>query len=339
MIILSHITALCCLRHLGAEFVARLPRTTLASLEPPRLGAKQALAAYQRFALSISLPPCPIHLLRPLGHPVWEDPAIATHFASDARTAVLVRVAEGVYAPAPEYLLRQLSAQGSVVDLVQLTYELCGVYAHPSNQRIELKDRKSFTTTASVRRYLAKCRLFPGSRRLEQALSLSRDRSASHMETACAMLLGFPYRLGGLNFPAFEMNRQINFPRNMRAKLRRARCYGDLCWYERRLILEYESNEMHVGAAKIAVDSDRRNALIKIGFKVVTLTGNQMFNHEEFLRTARILADALGHRIQPRCAEFRKRHHMLRWAVLNDQASIFKASGSDGIEGDLAAKL
>lgn len=324
MIILSHITALHHLRHIGAETVARLPRLTLASLNPSRLNADQARMAYLAFAESSGTCSPSLHLLRPIGHPRWETPFITTHFATDERTVTLVEIGCKVYAPTPEYLIQQLSALGDIVDLTQLVFELCSIYSHPTNNHIELKDRKSFTTKRRLQRHLEKHRPFRGSARLEQALKLSKDRSASHMETACAMLLGFPYRLGGLNFPEFEMNHRIDIPRHLRKTLRRARCYGDLCWQDRKLVLEYDSNEEHANTAKIASDSDRRNALLKIGYDVITLTGNQIYNFEECLRTARILAGKLGHRIQPRCKNYWRKHHLLRRAVLKDQASVYR---------------
>lgn len=324
MIILSHTTALHLLRHLGAETVSRLPRITLANLHLDHQSVECARNTYFEFAKSAGIPPASLHLLVPYGHPTWKDPSIVTHFSSDTRPAILIKISDEIYAPSPEYLIRQLSPLGSTTDLAQLIFELCGVYSHPTNQHLELKDRSSFTTKKSLQRYLDKHRPFRGAARFERALKLAKDRSASHMETACAILLGFPYRLGGLNFPEFEMNQRIDVPSYFKNKLKRSRCYGDLCWQKQRVILEYESNAIHVGAEKIAADSDRRNALLKTRYCVITLTGNQMYSYEEFLRTAHILAGKLGHRIQPRCKDYRKRHRALRWAVLNDQASVYQ---------------
>lgn len=325
---MSHITALRCFRHLGAEVVARLERMRLADLDTPPCSTAEALETYLSFAISVGMSPSTPHLLKASGNAPWDGNRVVTHFASDERAAILVKLSDAVYASAPEYLVRQLASLGDVVDLAQLIFELCGVYAHPSNERIELKDRASFTSKRSLEKYLAQHRPFRGASRFERALKLSKDRSASHMETACAILLGFPYALGGLNFPVFEMNGMIEIPKNMRSTLGRSRCYGDLLWRGKRVILEYESNMVHANSSKIAADSARRNALQKADYQVVTLTGNQMYDSGEFWRTARVLADALGHRVQPRCKDYRRKYYQLRWAVLNDQAFVFREACS-----------
>ena len=52
--------------------------------------------------------------------------------------------------------------------------------------------------------------------------------------------------------------------------------YADFFWAVARLILEYDSDEFHVGVEKIGLDSARRTQLQVEGYHVVTLTNYQL---------------------------------------------------------------
>ena len=324
MIVLSHTSALHCMRHLGAEVVARLPRALLSELDGPFASPSEALDLYLRFAHSARMEPVPLHLLKPHANRTSGSACTRIHTTRNPHECELIVLREGVFAASPETVVRQLASWGDEIDLIQLIYELCGTYAHPSNQRVPLPDRSTFTTRARLRASL-KNDGSPGIRRIHRAIERSHDRSASPMETACAMLLALPHHMGGLAFPDFEMNGKIIVPTRLKKAAGRRLCFADLLWADRMVAFEYDSDQEHCGPERIASDSSRRNALLRMGYTVITLTGRQIGQREEFLRTANTLANVLGYRIQPRCASFLKKHDRLRWRVLRDQASIFDA--------------
>ncbi len=74
----------------------------------------------------------------------------------------------------------------------------------------------------------------------------------------------------------------------------------DLLWPDQGVAVEYDSTLCHTGAARIARDAARRNALESLGLTVVTATWRQVANVREYNRFARILAGHLGTRIR-RC--------------------------------------
>ena len=338
MIVVSHTTALYCMRHLGAEVVSRLPRVRMSDLHGSFSNTTEVACLYSNFVRAAQMQPAPLHVLRPYASRMGESDFVKVHAVRHPRECVLVKVAEDVYLVTPEMLVRQLAVWGDQLDLIQLIYELCGTYGHPRNSGILLSQRAAFATRKTLEKSLSGCD-FPGVQCVRDSVKRSNDRSASHMETACAMMFSLPYRMGGLGFPDFVMNEELVVPFRLQQELGRRLLYGDLLWRDSRVVFEYDSNQEHCGVDRIASDSSRRNVLTRMGFTVVTLTGQQINQRREFLRTAGILANALGHRIRPRCKDFQKKHDVLRWHVLRDQMSAFGAMGGANLPADRHPRL
>ncbi|MBQ9955109.1 MAG: hypothetical protein IJO87_06740 [Eggerthellaceae bacterium] len=326
MIILSHITAFHCLRHFGAEAVAFMPRVAFSAIEEPFDDALKGLDRYLAFCESAGMEAVFLHLLRPRGSHLTQSDCLITHSSGDLSKHSLLKVSEGVYCVQPELLVRQLSSLGSVCEVTYLLYELCGTYSHPGNVGIDLLQRKSFTTKERLQRYANAMAPFPHLDVFLEAVSLVKERSASPMETACAMLLGLPYRLGGLSFPEFEMNKELIVPQRLIGEVGRRRMIADLCWPNLMVTLEYDSKEWHHGAEQVARDAGKRNAMQRMGYRVVTLTGMQAESPKEIMRVSRILSEAVGHRIRPRVKDFASKREALEHLVLRDKGASFGAA-------------
>ena len=324
MIILTHITALAYMRFIGPDAVASLPRTKakriVASLSPP-------ITAYEKYDCFASFRGFPVrrpHLLCAASNRKKRSPNVHFHTMSDLESITLIKLADDTFMVTPEMVFLQLAQTGNPIDVIQLGYELCGTYTYPYQTHRHFSDRTPFASRHTIENLLESRKNTPGVAPARQALTYVTDGSASQMETACAMLLGLPYKMGGLNFPSFTMNQKISVPSKLQTEVGRTQCFCDLAWRNRKVAFEYDSNMHHVGAERIAQDSSRRNVLLRMGYKVVTLTGNQMGDAREFLRVAKTLGELLGHRIQPRCSSFDDRFFALRHSVLIDQASVFQ---------------
>lgn len=328
MIVLGNISSLEYMRLIGAEETAALPRVT----NPKSLGAletsKAACLVAASFLEAHGLPTREIHLIGTEGQRRKGYGPSVVHTMSEIPHNSLLLVDDGVCIASPELVFLQLARTAEPLDLIQVGFELCGIYPHPGQVFTAFDERKPFMTKSSCERFLLRRKRACKVTAARAAIKHVVNRSASLMETASAMILGLPYKLGGLGFPEFVMNEKIPVPARMRHELGRVECYGDIMWPDKRVILEYDSNLYHSGAQRIASDSSRRNALSRMGYRVVTLTGNQIYDAQEFLRTAKTLGNLLGHRIQPKVEAFDVRHHSLRYSVLKDQASAFKMSRS-----------
>ena len=324
MIILSHITALAYMRFVGPHAVAAMKRVKAGRMVASLSSASEAYERYDSFASFQGFPIRRPHLLCSTSSRKKNTPSVRFHAASHLKLTTLIQIERDVFMSTPEAVFLQLAQTSDLIDAIQLGYELCGMYTYPYQTERHFADRTSFTSCHAIEKLIDKQNNTPGVAAARQAISYVVDGSASPMETACAMLLGLPYKMGGLNFPAFTMNQKISIPAKLRLEIGRSQCFCDLAWSNQKVAFEYDSNQHHVGAERIAQDSSRRNALLRMGYKVVTLTGNQMGDAREFLRVAKTLGELLGHRIQPRCSSFDDRFFALRRAVLLDQAAIFQ---------------
>ncbi len=325
MIILTHTTALHALRHLGAEVVSTLPRRSIDSLGARFENPLRAAERYSLYCLSAGMTPAALHLLYPRGkHPANTEFAHA-HEASDLPPFSLIELAEDIYAACPELIFCQLVSWGNTYDAILLAYELCGTYAHPDNMHLPLKTRSAFSTKERLASFISQRSRFRGKATAKIALSYVHERSASPMETAFATLLGLPYKLGGLNFPHFEMNWEITIPKHLRADIGRTKLTVDLCWVDRKVAFEYDSMEHHGTVEQAARDASKRNALMLLNYRVVSFAGGQLRDKGEVMRAVNALAKELGHRINPRSKEHKSKRRQLEWTVFRDGASIFAA--------------
>ncbi|MBQ9954829.1 MAG: DUF559 domain-containing protein [Eggerthellaceae bacterium] len=323
MIILTHTTSLHSLRHLGAQAIADLPRLSLRDLTDDFDGATDAIARYLAFVASIGAKPAALHLLFSRGSRLPKSDFIMSHTFSDASAKAFVKLADGVFAACPELVVCQLASWSEVNDLTHLLYELCGTYTHPANEHIFITDRKSFTTKSKIRSFCAQRNAFPHASKVMKALDLVHERSASPMETAFAMLLGFPCRLGGLAFPPFEMNGVVEVPKRLRRSTGREHLVVDLCWAKQKVAFEYDSAAFHGTVSQVAKDTSKRNLLIGMGFTVVSFSGGQVGSQAEVRRAADALMKALNHRPNPRCKDFEGLRMRLEWAVFEDKGAVF----------------
>ena len=82
----------------------------------------------------------------------------------------------------------------------------------------------------------------------------------------------------------------------------------DLLWPDQGVAVEYDSTLCHTGAARIARDAARRNALESLGLTVVTATWRQVANVRE---------DALDDVISVTRPDYPKRQQALRRELLS----------------------
>ena len=323
MIILTHITSLHCLRHLGAEVVAQLPRHDFATLGEPFDTPSEAIDRYIGFCNSFGVEPGALHLLYPHGKHPAKCAYIRAHETRKLPSASLVKLADGVYASSPELLFCQLASWGSIYDAIYLAYELCGTYLHPTNESIPLSKRRAFTTKAKLDAFITSRGRFHGKTTALRAAALVRERSASHMESAFAMLFGLPCKLGGLGFPEFEMNWEVRIPKGMQASVGRSKITVDICWPSKKVAFEYDSMQHHNTVEQVAIDTSKRNVLMILNYNVVSFAGMQLRDKSAVLHSAEALTKALGHRSNPRGKDYLKKRHQLEWTAFKDGASIF----------------
>ena len=140
-----------------------------------------------------------------------------------------------------------------------------------------------------------------GARRARRICDLAFDGSASPMETALAIMLTFPLELGGYGLPRPVLNRGIDVSSCQGAVSDRGVVTPDFLWEQRRVTLEYDSDEFHVGRGGRQPERDavRSNILSALGYRVFRATTQIVRAPERVALLVRQLASALGVELEP----------------------------------------
>ena len=202
----------------------------------------------------------------------------------------------------PEFCFLQMANQLSLPSLMELGYEFCGVYSLPNTDESSIPERGFFnrmpvTNVKKLSAFLYNMSGFAGHKKAMRALRYIRDKSASPMETKLAMFLTLPYKLGGYGFSLFELNKRIVLSKSARKHFNKEYYICDMFWPEKRIAVEYDSDQQHTGSDRIASDSIRRNALESLGIKVVIVTKKQLYSSVEMEIVARVIAKHANKRL------------------------------------------
>ena len=131
-----------------------------------------------------------------------------------------------------------------------------------------------------------------------------------------AMQLTLPRGLGCYHLGTPQLNYRIDIPEEMRLAAGKSFYRADLCYPNKRLILEYNSDEYHVGADRIASDARRLDVLAAMRWHVVTVTNRQLSSKRDMDLIAGSVAKTLGVRLRVRSTSFERRLDMFRDIVL-----------------------
>lgn len=207
-----------------------------------------------------------------------------------------------VYVSSPEFCFVQMAQSLSLLQTIELGYDLCGRY-HISKNEITLVE--PLTTVAKLESFVSQMHNVHGIRKTSRALPYVVDNSASPMETRLVMLLCLPYKLGG-----YGLSRPLL---NYRVDLTAAKYYVcDLMWPEECLALEYDSDQFHTNERNIGHDSIKRTHLARAGVTVYSVTRSQIQSRYEVDVLARLLAQHMGKRIRVSEPQFSRARYELR---------------------------
>ncbi len=204
----------------------------------------------------------------------------------------------------PEFLFLQMAQELTVIQLIALGCELCGTYILLPKGTVlpsaydDCPERVApLTNIEKLESFLHDVGPARGAKKARRALKYVAEGSRSPMETRTYMQLCLPPMLGGYGMPKAELNPEIKLDEEARRIAGSSRCWGDVCWPEKQLDVEYHG-EVHVGATKMKSDVGRALGIEHMGWRVITITGPQVFDIARFEVVAKEVAEHLGCRIR-----------------------------------------
>lgn len=333
--ILSHTSALEVYRFATTGGVAALSRDDLFPLSGKEqhclLCQKPAAVEidYLRHAYSGRLT-FPVHILVGRAEDRLRSDSVINHYCKNITNAALIcatphAIGSGyINLTSPVLTLAQVASSCSFGALGQLCYEFMGYYRLPMPQagqvgipaneddlfwaRLAEKsnamgqrgfvDAFPLLDLKTLRKIVKACHSVRGFRRLSQLLNYIAEGSASPMETSLTILLCFPPRKGGYGLPLPQLNAKIDLPLSLRGVETKSYYMSDLLWPHERLVVEYDSDAFHTGHNRIASDARRRNVLQSLGYRVITVTKDQVYDTTKCDALAAQIYQQLGRRMR-----------------------------------------
>ena len=237
-------------------------------------------------------------LTRPLQLIVWSrenrrPSAVATCHAMTTASGdyPAIRIKQGLFCSTPEFTFLQMA---SILDdecLRFLGMELCG--------RFGIADGKLFLRpqTCTPQMLLIESqnqKRMRGRRRALATAPLVHGGAASPMEIALSLILCEPIEHGGFGLQWPELNHTLPVSGRAREMWEDDHITPDLLWEKGKVIIEYDSDLHHSGLSRIARDAKRRDVLVELGYRVITVASEHMSRPPELERIAGIIASCLG---------------------------------------------
>lgn len=218
---------------------------------------------------------------------------------------------ESLYVVSPELCFLLAAKTLSVPELTVLAMNLCAQYRVNPFAEFGLERRTPVTSTAKIKKYLSDAQKIPGLAAARTVIQYSLDNSNSPMESRMAALARLPLCQGGYALLPPKLNYDVKLSAEGRRIMGRDFCCCDMVWPEQRVVVEYDSDMVHMEKDQFYYDKRRATALQLSGQTVVHVTKAQMWNFlalEEIFGTLRKM---LGMRaMTDRLAKYRNKRRL-----------------------------
>jgi len=242
-------------------------------------------------------------------------------FSGETPVGCFMNIGDERMVSSPEFCFLQMAERFTLVELIELGYELCGGYSLPLEEDPDIPERgfynrRPLTSVNKLKGFLESTPGVKEYRKAKRAVHYMLDGAVSPMETKLAIFLTLPFMLGGYGFDMPELNYRITLVKAARKNFNKDYYVCDIFWPDEKIGVEYDSDQQHTGSDRIAKDSKRRNALNSIGIRVVSVTKQQLHCPVELESVARTIAKHKNRRLFLNKSRFDKAHKELRKQLL-----------------------
>lgn len=229
----------------------------------------------------------------------------------------LIKLDSGVYLAGIELCAFQAVRTMDEYELIEYYFELCSLYSMPEDPAEDYRElREPRTTVRKLKDYFLSlpdaCR---GRSKALRALRSVRDGSRSPMETGMTMAITVRVGLGGIQVRDLSMNYRVAIDEEARGLTRRKEIIFDAYIKRGRQDVEYQGAR-HNEELQSAIGNERRHVLQKMGYKIVEINEQQLFDREAFQRVMRTISENAGIRTGNRPDDFEERQERLRQFVI-----------------------
>ena len=241
-----------------------------------------------------------------------------------------IRVTDELFVSTPEFTFLQMANVLDDERLLFLGFELCGRYGIRDGHVFM---RSQTCTSQQLLAFAEYAQHIHGRKRALAVAPKVLEGAGSPMEAALALVLHAPFEAGGYGLAAPELNHSLPVVGDVRRLWPEDHITPDLLWEDAKLAIEYDSDEHHTAGQRIANDARRRDVLVELGYRVVTVTTEHIRSTLEVERIAGIVARALRADLAPQDAETRRKRAgflaRMRWMATHPEELTAKPKARD----------
>ena len=219
-------------------------------------------------------------------------------------SGAICKISPRIGITSPELTLMHAAKSLSFAELVGMMCEFCGHFSIQDSAPHGMFPRNPLTNTKRIHSFADNTRYATGIELFRTAAPYVLDGSRSPAETAATLLLTLPQARGGYGLRGARLNQTIQLTAKAKRTAGIAQLEPDILWPEKRICIEYDSNEFHREEARISNDARRKNALMLSNLHVITITKRQLENRQEMDKIAKQAAAMMGKRW--RCPNLQK---------------------------------
>ena len=194
----------------------------------------------------------------------------------------------------PELCFLQAAKKLTIYELVKLGFDLCAKYIYDKNAQYLQKNREPLTSVLKITEFLNQSDRVRGIKNARKAIKYVLDNSNSPAETMLAMTGRLPLSMGGGSLGKCELNKDVKLSPEGAKVLGAETCNCDEVWEEKKVIVEYDSNQTHLDKDQHAWDKKKATALSLSGYKVFYVTAANIRNPYEMAKIFSAIRTALG---------------------------------------------
>lgn len=150
-----------------------------------------------------------------------------------------------------------------------------------------------------------------GAKKLLSAARLAQNGLESPLESKAMMLMCAGAWRGGEGWPAPWLNRRIEFEGAARELAGRSHCVCDQLWLEQKVVIEVNGLAYHADRQGFILKSGRTAALESLGYRVIDLDYEQMYNLDQWDARVEVISQMLGLPLKKRTPAFIRRQRAL----------------------------
>lgn len=257
-------------------------------------------------------PEFPLHVLVSSPGERMRLPGVRPHvWSAPLPKGALVSLTPRVFLASPSFCLQNIAARGNEIRAAVAAMEICGGYGRTPGTLGGTCMREPLQELDDLRGHFEHEHGY-GARRARQALAHVVPGSRSPMETVVVLLFTLPVSLGGCGLPAPALNVRLEIPPDLQAALNKPYVVVDLCWFDQRIILEYDSYIWHSSARAVDSDSTRNEGLRDLGWMVRSVTAGMLANDAMRRQLVSKVMERFGMQLPPGAAFDRLQGDLVR---------------------------